>query len=178
MEKWKDIKNYEGIYQISNFGRVKRIGNYSNQFTSWNVEKILKPGNNGKGYLFVQLSKNCKVKRYYIHRLVAEAFIPNPLLKETINHIDGDKSNNHYSNLEWNTYSENNIHSIKKLGRDMKNKNDSIPVLQFTKDGKFIKEYPSMREAERQTGIKAIYQVCLGKKYRKTAGGYIWKYKQ
>lgn len=177
MEIWKDIEDYEGIYKVSNYGRVKRVGEYRNQVTSWKSDRILTPGDNGRGYLFVQLSKNNHVKRMYIHRLVANAFVPNPDKKLTVNHIDGNKSNNHYLNLEWNTYSENNIHALEKLDRNMKNKADSIPVLQYSIDGQFIKEYPSMREAERQTGIKAIWQVCIGKKYRKTAGGYIWKYK-
>lgn len=177
METWKDIKGYEGIYQISDKGRVKRIGSYRNQATSWKSGRLLKPTPKDRGYMIVGLSNNNKVKTAYVHRLVAEAFIPNPQDKPTVNHKNGDRSDNNASNLEWATYLENNIHSIEVLGRDTKNSSDSKAVLQFDLDGNFIKEYPSMREAQRQTGIHAIDKVCAGAKYRKTAGGYIWRYK-
>jgi len=177
-EIWKDVVGYEGVYQVSDHGKVKRIGNYSNQFTTWKAETVLKAGNNGAGYLFVNLSMNNRTKQLYIHRLVAEAFIENPEMKPTVNHKDGDRTNNSVGNLEWSTYTENNVHSIKVLNRNTKNSSDSYAVCQFDKEGNFIKEYPSMREAERQTGLKAISQVCRGKKYHHTAGGYIWKYKK
>ena len=178
MEIWKDIICYEGIYQVSNLGRVKRIANYKNQSgKEWASNKILKPATKNNGYMFVGLSKDGKVSHKHIYRLVAEAFIPNPLNKSTVNHKDGNKNNNTVDNLEWTTQSENNIHSIKVLKRNSKNKSDSRPVLQFDKDGNFIKEYPSMREAQRQTGIDAIDKVCNHYKYRKTAGGYVWEYK-
>ena len=178
-EIWKDIKGYEGVYQVSNTGKIKRIGEYSNQFGStWESERILKPSSKENKYMIVGLSKEGKVKNKYVHRLVAEAFIPNLENKPTVNHKDGDRANNHESNLEWSTYLENNIHSIKVLERDTKNSSDSKTVLQFDKKGNFIKEYPSMREAERQTGIQGIDKVCAGVKYRKTAGGYVWRYKE
>lgn len=178
-EIWKDIKGYEGVYQVSNTGKIKRIGEYSNQFGStWESERILKPSSKENKYMIVGLSKEGKVKNKYVHRLVAEAFIPNLENKPTVNHKDGDRANNHESNLEWSTYLENNIHSIKVLERDTKNSSDSKTVLQFDKKGNFIKEYPSMREAERQTGIQGIDKVCAGVKYRKAAGGYVWRYKE
>lgn len=178
MEVWKDVIGYEGIYQVSNTGEVKRIGTYKNQHgKEWTSNKILKPATKSNGYMFVGLSKDNKVSSKHIHRLVAEAFIPNPFNKPTVNHKDGNKSNNTVENLEWVTYLENNMHSIKVLKRDSKNSSDSRPVLQFDKDGNLIKEYPSMREAQRQTGISAIDKVCEHKKYRKTAGGYKWEYK-
>lgn len=178
MEIWRDIIGYEGIYQISNLGNVKRIGTYSNQTgKEWISNRILKPAIKSNGYMFVGLSKNGKVSSKHIHRLVAEAFVSNPDNKPTVNHKDGNKSNNTVDNLEWVTYLENNIHSIKVLKRDTKNSSDSKPVLQFDKEGNFIREYPSMREAQRQTNIIGIDKVCSGVKYRKTAGGYVWKYK-
>ena len=178
MEIWKDIAGYEGLYQVSNEGRVKRIGAYKNQHgREWISNRILKPATKSNGYMFVGLSKNGKVSNKYIHRLVAEAFMPNPLNKATVNHKDGNRSNNTVDNLEWATYLENNMHSIKVLKRDSKNSSDSRPVLQFDKEGNFIKEYPSMREAQRQTGIDAIDKVCNHIKYRKTAGGFRWEYK-
>lgn len=178
MEAWKDVIGYEGIYQVSNTGKVKRIGAYKNQHgREWISNRILKPATKSNGYMFVGLSKDNKVSSKHIHRLVAEAFIPNPFNKPTVNHKDGNKSNNTVENLEWVTYLENNMHSIKVLKRDSKNSSDSRPVLQFDKEGNFIKEYPSMREAQRQTGIDAIDKVCNHIKYRKTAGGFRWEYK-
>jgi len=178
-ETWKDVRDYEGIYQVSNTGKVKRIGEYRNQSGStWRSERLLKPSPKDNKYMIVGLSKEGKVKNKYVHRLVAEAFVSNSKNKPTVNHKDGDRNNNHFSNLEWATYTENNIHSIDVLGRNTKNSSDSKTVLQFDKNGKFIKEYPSMREAERQTGISGIDKVCARVKYRKTAGGYVWRYKE
>ena len=178
MEQWKDIKETKGVYQISSKGRVKRVGKYSNQFTSWYDEKILKPAIHERGYLFVQLSINKKILRRYIHRLVAEAFIPNPENKKTVNHKDGNKKNNCVENLEWCTYLENNTHAYEKLGKSQKNKKGSIAVVQYDLKGNFIKEYPSIREAQRQTGIIAIDKVSKGIQNRSQAGGYKWKYKE
>jgi hypothetical protein len=185
MEIWKDVVGYEGIYQVSNKGRVKRIGKYRNQITEWESNKILKPGVKNNGYLFCQLSKDNKTSPKMIHRLVAEAFIDNPYSKPTVNHIDGNRANNNVSNLEWATYTENNVHSLYELNGykagDYRNKRGSKVVLQYDLQGNFIKEYPSYRESQRQTGINAIDVVCRGdrqkQKRQHTAGGYIWKYK-
>ena len=92
-EIWKDIKGFEGHYQVSNFGRVKSI--------KFRKERILKPANNGCGYLYVNLSKNGKYNIYLIHRLVALIFISNPNNLPEINHRDEDKTNNKVENLEW-----------------------------------------------------------------------------
>lgn len=177
-ENWKDILGYEGVYQVSDCGRVKRIGEYSNQVTRWKSDKILKPCKKDNGYLVVTLSLSNKLKRKYIHRLVAEAFIPNVENKDTVNHIDLDRTNNNVNNLEWATYKENNVHAIKKMherGDNKRNQRDSKAVLQYDLKGNFIKEYPSIREVYRQTGIYSIEKVCKGQ--RRTAGGFIWKYK-
>jgi hypothetical protein len=116
IEIWEDIKKYEGIYQVSNFGRVKhlafsRVNVLTNGF-SLIKEKILKPVKHENGYLFVSLC-NGNQKEYSIHTLVARAFIANPDNKPEVNHKDGIKSNNLTNNLEWNTASENLIHSYK-----------------------------------------------------------------
>lgn len=117
-EIWKDIKNYEGKYQISNLGNVKSVYRKVNhryrgkEKTTTIYEKILKKAVNKFGYEYVCLTVNNKGKKLKIHRLVAEAFIPNPLNKKTVNHIDGNKSNNCVDNLEWSTYLENQHHAI------------------------------------------------------------------
>lgn len=177
-ENWKDILGYEGVYQVSDYGRVKRIGEYSNQVTHWKSDRILKPCKKDNGYLFVTLSLHNKLKQKYIHRLVAEAFIPNVENKNTVNHLDLDRTNNYVSKLEWATYQENNVHAIEKMherGDKKRNEKDLKAVLQYDLKGSFIKEYPSIREVYRQTGIYSIEKVCKGQ--RKTAGGFIWKYK-
>lgn len=110
MEIWKDIKGYEGYYQISNYGDVKSVER--NIIGRNRKEIILKGGFDGK-YFFVILQKNCIKKHFKIHRLVALNFIDNPLNKPEVNHIDGNKLNNHVNNLEWNTMSENQKHAFK-----------------------------------------------------------------
>ena len=95
-EIWKDIEGYEGLYQISNYGRVKSL-NYAKQ----GKEKILKDRISNSGYKRVNLSKSGERKTYYVHRLVAETFIPNPNGYSEVNHKDEDKSNNNIDNLEW-----------------------------------------------------------------------------
>jgi len=110
MEIWKDIQGYDGVYQISNCGRLRRVWKKS----KWNPEgklKILNYSFGHDGYVKAGLTKNKKRKTYRIHRLVAIEFIRNPLNKPQVNHIDGNKSNNHISNLEWCTASENNKHA-------------------------------------------------------------------
>ena len=108
-EIWKDIVGYEGLYQVSNLGRVKSLGN-----TKARKEKILLGVSISDNYLQIGLNKNGERKRYVIHRLVAEAFIPNPLNKPQVNHINGNKKDNSVENLEWCTQCENIRHSIKK----------------------------------------------------------------
>lgn len=123
-EEWRDVVGYEGKYQVSNFGRIKSlpykieyINKYGNKTTTTNRPQLLHPTRvgrgweNGDGYLSVPLSGN----RRLVHRLVAEAFIPNPKKKPQVNHIDGDKHNNHISNLEWCSREENMQHAMYKL---------------------------------------------------------------
>ena len=102
-EIWKDIVGYEGLYQISNLGNVKSLN-----YRRTGKERILNPGNNGCGYLFVILCNNGKRKHFKIHRLVANAFLENPDNKSDVNHKDEDKTNNNVDNLEWMTRQENN----------------------------------------------------------------------
>lgn len=108
-EIWKDIPQYEGLYQVSNYGRVKSVGRYKEFkrndchtiIKEWIPERIKAQNTNNCGYQYVQLYKNNKRKKEYVHRLVAMAFLPNPDNLPQVNHIDEDKANNFLDNLEW-----------------------------------------------------------------------------
>ncbi len=150
--KWKDIPGTNGRYKVCNDGYV--IGPYG---------KILKAGNN-KGYLFVTLSTPNGTQHKLLHRLVAEAFVPNPTKLPQVHHKDEDKSNCKAYNLEWCTNIDNSTYSQGKK------------VLQLL-HGNIIAEYRSISEAARVTKIvrSSISEVCAGT--RLTAGGYSWRYK-
>lgn len=114
MEIWKDIKGYEGYYQVSDLGRVKRVEGFKNYRGNKVVchENITIGQDNGRGYLRAKLTVLNKAKSIMVHRLVAEAFIPNPENKRCANHKDGNKKNNKLSNLDWMTHSENRFHAM------------------------------------------------------------------
>ena len=109
MEKWKEVKGYEGFYEVSNYGRVKSVPRYVD--TTMNcrhyVSTILTPSQNNAGYNIVNLAKNGKIKTQRIHILVAEAFIPNEENKPCVDHINGIRDDNRVENLEWCTHKEN-----------------------------------------------------------------------
>lgn len=180
-EIWRDIAGFEGLYQVSNMGRVKslerifidKIGHRQHI-----KERILKPKANPSGYLQVSLyNSRGKMNYFYIHRLVCEAFHENPENKPCVNHIDENKTNNVASNLEWCTYAENNKYGTRPEKIAKANvKNKSKPVGQYTLDGKLIKVWQSTMEVKRQLGFSHghISDVARGK--RKTAYGYVWKY--
>lgn len=167
-EIWKDINGYDGLYQVSNLGRVKSL-NYNHT----RKEKIRKLHVVAWGYLQVTLCKNGECKNPLVHQLVAEAFLPNPKNLPEVNHKDENKSNNCVDNLEWVTHKENINFGTRNLRVAEK---QSKKVLQYSLDGTFIREWPSASEIESQLKFSQsnICQCCNGK--RKTAHGYIWKY--
>lgn len=171
-EIWKNIKNYEGLYQVSNIGRIKSFKRN---------ESIMQPNDNGKGYLQVGLSKNGKRSYFKIHRLVAEAFIPNPYSKPEVNHIDGNKQNNTVENLEWCTTKENCQHRQKTgLGNiEAATKAKYKIVLKYDlKTGKILEEFESAKAAALSLGSNRsdnIARVCRGE--RNSFKGFGFKYK-
>lgn len=186
-EEWKDIPGYLGYYKISNLGRVKSLERtivyppskyYPNGRTRVLKEKIMTPCVDKKGYLFVQLFINGKFRSKKIHRLVAEAFIPNINNLPQVNHKDENKKNNSFSNLEWCTLIYNVNYGT---GKYRKTLNKRIPVVQYSLDGELIREYESATAATKilnikQGNAKNILQTCRG--VYKSFHGYIWKFKQ
>lgn len=120
-EVWKDVVGYEGLYQISTFGRVKSLKRFDTRGNPLK-SRILKNVSRGNGYLSVNLCKNATAKLFNLHRLVAQAYIPNPDSKPQVNHIDEDKTNNKIDNLEWVTIKENANHGTRnrRIGKKIK----------------------------------------------------------
>lgn len=166
MEEWKDIAGYELYYQISDIGQVKRK----------DTGKILK-NNIRNGYEYVTLCMNGQRKKFYVHRLVAIAFIPNPKSYEQVNHKDGNKSNNKVDNLEWCTQKENLMHAFRTGLNTPTIENlirfDRKPVIRI-EDGKW---FSGVTEAANQMGIcEAAMSKCLNKGLSATCCGYHWKF--
>ena len=166
-EIWKDIKGFEGLYQVSNYGLVRSLRDNHGRAR----ELILKPKMNRGGYLYVALWKDGKSMTCRIHRLVAEAFLPNPLGLPQVNHIDEDKTNNRVENLEWCDvkYSVNYGTGVERRSRR---------VYQYTISGEFVRSYYSTRDAERLTGLhhESIAAVARREPQHNSTGGYRWSY--
>jgi hypothetical protein len=172
VEIFKDIPNYEGLYQVSNYGRIKALPKKAG--SSNRKERILKPiikvgaDNN---YLRIMLYKNNKHRFCSIHRLVMLTFKGKSNLQ--VNHIDGNKQNNRLDNLEYCTAKENTQHAWENGLCEKYNNNRKIEVKQFDKQKNLINSFNSIKEATFYTKINHISS-CINNK-RKTAGGYIWR---
>ena len=187
-EEWKDIKDLEGLYQVSNWGRILSL-NYKNT----GKPGLMNPYKGKGGYLQFNLWKNRKPKLCLVHRLVAETFLPNPKGKPCVNHrIEGKEGKSinmvifnedgsidkERTTIEWVTYEENNNYETRneRIAKANTNGIRSKPVLQFTLDGEFVREYPSVSECERNGFFQsAVIRCCRGelKQYK----GFIWMYK-
>ena len=167
---WKDIKGYEGLYQVSDKGEIRRI--YKGGRT-----KLLKLWQSAN-YYTVCLSDHCRKKTHAIHRLVAETFLEKPEYAEEVNHKDGNKLNNNVENLEWVTQRENNIHSIDVLGNNPFGKAPKKVRCIDIDTGELVAEYRSLMDASRSVGKASarasISLVCQG--MQSTAYGYRWEY--
>jgi len=205
MERWLPVAGYEGLYEVSDKGRIKSVKRFRNR-----KDRIMKPSTRRDGYLSVNLSKNGTVHSYVVHRIVATAFIPNPDNLEMVNHKDENKVNNCVDNLEWCTRSYNQIYSMnlhperrqvfgnnfkdKVTGESSSPRTKHLPVKYFRRieqrslDDEYIQTFDSLAHAAGETGlqtgnIKAVCDRNASTRERKTHknyvsyhGGYIWRY--
>lgn len=181
METWKPVVGYEGLYEVSDLGNVRSL-NWKNKGYARNL--YLKPHN--KGYLQVELFNNGIKKMLTVHRLVAEAFIPNPNCYPQVNHKDENKRNNKSENLEWCTSSYNATYSMELhpdrashkyyKSTEKYNRRNDKEVNQFSLSGEFIKTWNNSREIYTTTGMSdwSISECCRGN--RKKAYGFMWSY--
>lgn len=174
-EIWKDVVGYEGLYQVSSLGRIKSMPN-----TKRSSELILVGNDYRFGYLRVTLYKiGHKRRMFRVHRMVADAFIQNPQNKPFVNHKNGIKTDNRVDNLEWCTHKENITHAYDNgfITKTPKNRKDaSKPIRQINDIGQVIAEFPSGREAERQTGFHCSNINLVLTKKKKKAYGFYWEY--
>lgn len=185
IEIWKDVVEFPSYYQVSNFGNVRRKAPYSNQSKEWDSNnKLLSPRLHSNGYLRVMLSINGKHYDRYIHRIVAEAFCENPNNYTEVNHIDSNKTNNHYTNLEWCSRSYNNKHAYDNKLRSVCGCYGVKKKVAKIKDNHIISIYESVEMAAKENNIKSQGNIsaCCNylihpEKYKRpvrTVGGYKW----
>lgn len=178
IENWLPIKGFEGLYEVSDLGRIKVLE--KRKGTNYSVlvpEGIKKPSNNGN-YFIVTICKNSTKFTRFVHRLVAQHFIDNALNLPEVNHIDGDKLNCAAYNLEWCTRAQNEKHSYEKgLKHTGAMWGNSKAVIQYTLSGQFIKEWACFADIKRAHGFdrRVISRCCKG--LTNMSHGFIWKYK-
>ena len=183
-ELFRDVAGYEGLYQVSNFGVIRSLGMWANSKNGskrFVKGRVLKPSKDTDGYLHVALYKDCNVKWCTVHRLVAQAFIPNPENLPQINHIDENKQNNCVENLEWCSYAYNINHGTRneRVAETMTNGKLSKKVLQLTLDGKIVREWLSTAECHRNGFDSGVVSKCCNNKYGLQGNvykGYRWMY--
>lgn len=173
-EQWKPIKGFEGLYEVSDLGRVKSVSRTVRRGDIQQAvrEKVLSPKVSKKGYLIVGLHKCAKTRYKYIHRLVAEAFLEMPTSDCEVNHKDEDKTNNIVSNLEWCSHVANVNHGTGRCRHDL----ELIKPVSCYKDGVLVKRYESITQASVELGVgkSSVWAALSGKS--KTCKGMIWKY--
>lgn len=183
MEEWRDIKGYEGFYQVSNCGRVKslerdfiQMSKYGKTYLRHQTGKILNLSSAKSGHLYVRLSKNGKIEKHkLVHHIVAEAFIPNPNRYTVVHHKDHNPMNNCVENLMW-------ISEGEHKGLHISERRSKV-VYQYTLEGELVAVWKNACEAARQTGLGQCY-ICLAcnNKNRREGNnkykGYIWSYEQ
>ena len=185
-EIWKDIKGYEGYYQVSNIGRVRSLDRYvattgnpsGRRLIKGKIKKqTLKTCGRDDGYYYVMLSKNNTDKSYLVHRLVAEAFIPNIDNLPCINHKDEDKTNNNIDNLEWCTIAYNNSYGT---ARERGGAKIRKAILKFDLDGNLLKKYKGLSIASKEENISKgnLENVCVRRNGKRTLNGFIFMYEE
>lgn len=172
IEEWKPIEGYEGLYEVSNMGRVKSLGNDKSR-----KDKILFQYENKSGYLYVTLCKDNKLRSFRVHRLVATAFIPNPNNLPTVNHINEIKNDNRLDNLEWMNMKQQINHGtcIQRRAEKERNGVRSKQVYQYDKNHNLIKIWQSTRECGRN-GYKQGNVAACCRSELKHYKNYIWSY--
>ena len=172
-EIWKDIEGYEGLYKVSNLGRVKSLGNKSNH-----KSEIILRQSNVLGYSMVSLLRDSKSKMFKVHRLVAQAFIPNPNNRPQVNHKNGIKTDNCIDNLEWCDAKQNMQHAVKYgLAKQLKGKDNPRSKKIYQIDvltNKVVNVFCGLREMERETGFSRSNVVNSTKRKEGTAYGWKW----
>lgn len=187
MEIWKDIKGFEGLYQISNYGRVKSLKREVRCGKSTRIikEKIKIIGNHNMGYQVVNLFKESKCYPHLLHSLIAAYFIPNPNNYPEVNHKNGIKTDNRIDNLEWVTYSMNIKHAYDTGLREKKSPSQgklgaknhlSKPIAQYDLTDNLIKKWSCSKEVWRETGLNHHVVRSCANGVVKTAYGFKWKF--